>query len=241
MSRLNVAGHHKGIEGPRVLLVDDEHAIVRLLQYIFEEAGFTARTAVTGEEALAIVRSWFPDLVILDIGLPGISGLDVCRALHEFSIPVIVVSSHDHDDDVVEGLEKGADDYVTKPFNHRELVLRARKLIERGSRVELLEQQGIIRTTSLVIDIDRGTVNLGSMTVNLTPTETRILRLLSRTPGKPVDIETILIHVWKHPDRLGGPEMVKVNIRRLRHKIEPDPRNPRYIMNRRGLGYYLAP
>ncbi len=225
----------------RVLLVDDEQAIVRLLQYIFEEAGFEVRAAASGEAALTTAQNWHPDLVILDIGLPGISGLDVCRALHADSIPVIVVSSHDHDDDVVEGLEEGADDYVTKPFNHRELLLRAQKLIDRGARVDLSGEAEMIRTSGLEIDTARGVVKRDDEEINLTPTEIRILRLLARTPGRPVDIDTILIHVWKHPDRLGGPEMVKVNIRRLRHKIEPDPHSPRFILNRRGMGYFLAP
>ncbi len=225
----------------RVLLVDDEPAIIKLLHFIFEEAGFEVQSVGSGEAALRLTAQWHPDLVVLDIGLPGMSGLDVCRALHADRIPVLVVSSHDQDDDVVEGLEEGADDYVTKPFNHRELVLRAEKLIERGARPAPGEDPEVVQVGDLRIDSARAIVMRGETEVFLTPTEIRILKLLARTPGRPVDIDTILMQVWNHADRLGGHEMVKVNIRRLRHKIESDPTEPRYILNRRGMGYYLAP
>ena len=225
----------------RVLLVDDEPAIIKLLHFIFQEAGFEVESVGSGEEALRVANRWRPDLVVLDIGLPGVSGLDVCRALHAEQIPVLVLSSHDQDDDVVEGLEEGADDYVTKPFNHRELLLRAEKLIERGARLPSDEDQGVVQVGELEIDSAKASVRRAGTEIYLTPTEIQILKLLARTPGRPVDIDTILMQVWKHPDRLGGPEMVKVNIRRLRHKIETDPTEPRYILNRRGMGYYLEP
>ncbi|TVQ97022.1 MAG: DNA-binding response regulator [Spirochaetaceae bacterium] len=225
----------------RVLLVDDEPAIIKLLRFIFQDAGFDVESVGSGEEALAVTDRWHPDLVVLDIGLPGMSGLDVCRALHAARIPVLVLSSHDQDDDVVEGLEEGADDYVTKPFNHRELLLRAEKLIERGVRLSLDEETDLIQVGELEIDAAKALVRRAGTAIYLTPTEIQILKLLARTPGRPVDIDTILKQVWKHPDRLGGPEMVKVNIRRLRHKIETDPTEPRYILNRRGMGYYLEP
>lgn len=228
----------------RVLVVDDESAIVNLLAFILEDGGYQVRSVGRGDTALEVTREWNPHLVILDIGLPGLNGLEVCRRLHAENTPVLVVSSHDQDDQVVAGLEEGADDYVTKPFNHRELLLRVEKLLQRtvpsGGDDSRLAVGKPLKVRDLLIDPAREEVTRAGATIQLTRTEYRILALLARTPEQPVQIETILARVWNNPDWEGGPEMVKVNIRRLRRKIEPDPNHPSYILNRRGLGYYLA-
>ncbi|WP_245874048.1 response regulator transcription factor [Alkalispirochaeta sphaeroplastigenens] len=245
-----------GEEMARVLVVDDEQAILDLLVFILEDQGYEVRSAGRGDTALEIARIWNPDLVILDIGLPGIGGLQVCRVLHERGTLVLVLSSHDKDDQVVEGLEEGADDYVTKPFNHRELLLRVEKLLERSRGRERPGQKdqegtpggalrGVFLREPLVlgdlrIDPLRGEVFRGEVAVQLTVTEFRLLSLLALAPGHPVAVETILERIWNSSDWEGGAEMVKVNIRRLRQKIEPDPSRPLYILNRRGMGYYLA-
>ncbi|SIP88728.1 two-component system, OmpR family, response regulator VicR [Alkalispirochaeta americana] len=235
----------------RILVVDDEPAIVNLLVFILEDQGYRVKSADRGDTALEIVREWIPDLVILDIGLPGIGGLEVCRVLHDKGLPVLVLSSHDKDDQVVEGLEEGADDYVTKPFNHRELLLRVDKLLVRtrnqgdpevgpggGVKGSFLQQPLVLG--ELRIDPLRGEVFRGEAALQLTPTEFRLLSLLALAPGHPVAVETILERIWNSTDWEGGAEMVKVNIRRLRQKIEPDPSRPVYILNRRGMGYFLA-
>ncbi|MEX2445597.1 MAG: response regulator transcription factor [Alkalispirochaeta sp.] len=224
----------------RVLVVDDQKAILDLLEFILSDYGYEVRCAARGDVALDVAAEWTPDVVILDLGLPGTDGLEVCRRLHSESIPVLVLSSHDQDDEVVEGLQEGADDYVTKPFNHRELMLRIEKLMQRNMLHDSPVPIGLIRIRELEIDPARREVRHGTSKINLTPTEYRVLELLAQTPGRPVDVETILARVWKNSQWEGGYEMIKVNIRRLRRKIEPDPSNPTYIINRRGVGYILA-
>ena len=230
----------------RILIVDDEQAILDLLKFVLENDGYEVFCAARGDTALKLCDKWIPDLVILDIGLPGLSGLEVCRRLHEDGIPVLVLSSHDRDDQIVEGLEEGADDYVTKPFNHRELLLRVEKLLNRAvwkytpAQPTRRYETSPFRIRDLMINPDRAEVRRGNTAILLTPTELRILELLARTPGRPVDIGTILSEVWGNSDWKGGAEIVKVNILRLRRKLEPDPSNPVYLVNRRGLGYYLA-
>ncbi len=221
----------------RVLVVDDEADIVDVLCFALESAGYETRSTGRGDEALAISREWPPDLVILDIGLPGLSGLEVCPRLTEDGIPVLVLSSHDRDDEVVEGLEVGAEDYVTKPFNHKELLLRVGKIIRR-TRASAAEE--LVTAGEITVDLRRREVRVGVQEVHLTPTEFGIIALLAGKPGEPVEVETLLREVWGATEWTNGDEMVKVNIRRLRKKIEPDPQHPRYLLNRWGQGYLLA-
>lgn len=221
----------------RVLVVDDEVDIQDVLCFVLENDGYETRATGRGDQALAICAEWPPDLVILDIGLPGLSGLEVCPKLAEMGIPVLVLSSHDRDDQVVLGLEVGAEDYVTKPFNHKELLLRVGKIIRR-TRSDAPETR--FRAGDVVVDTTKHTVTVGQRDVHLTPTEFDIIALLARSKGTPLPVETILREVWRVSDWTNGDEMVKVNIRRLRKKIEPDPQDPRYILNRWGQGYLLA-
>lgn len=220
-----------------ILIVEDEADIRDVLEYVLQNAGYQVESAGRGDEALEIARRRSVDLVVLDIGLPGLSGLEVLPRLAGMEIPVLVLSSHDRDDQVVAGLEVGADDYVTKPFNHRELLLRIDKIIRRtrGNRSSRVLQVG-----QITIELDRHQVTAGERTIPLTPTEFDLITFLARTPGVPQPVETLLREVWRVSDWTNGEEMVKVGIRRLRKKIEPDPARPRFIINRWGQGYLLA-
>lgn len=230
--------HNTGMPD-RVLVVDDEPAIVQLLAFVLEDSGFEVRTLLRGDEVVPLCTEWRPDVVVLDIGLPGLNGLEVCRQLNELRIPVLVLSSHDQDDQVVAGLEQGADDYVTKPFNHRELMLRIEKLIRRTKAEDAPEPSRLV-FRDLEIDLDRVEVRRAGESIALTPTEFQILVLLARAPGRPVAVSAILHEVWGNAEWEGGAELVKVNIRRLRRKIELDAATPSYIKNRWGHGYFLA-
>ncbi len=224
-----------------ILIVDDEADIRDVLEFTLENAGYRTRQAGHGEEALQIVSTEQVHLVILDIGLPGISGLELCPQFVGLGIPVLVLSSHDRDDEVVTGLEVGADDYVTKPFNHRELLLRVEGLLRRT--------QGNRRSRNLTIgpvtvDLDRQTVTVlrdgTPASIDLTPTEFDLLTFLARSPGVPQPVDTLLRQVWNVSDWTSGEEMVKVGIRRLRKKIERDPARPEILLNRWGQGYFLT-
>lgn len=221
----------------RVLVVDDEIDIQEVICFVLGNAGYQSRAACCADQALQISKEWKPDLVILDIGLPDRSGLDICPALESLGIPVLVLSSHDRDDQVVAGLELGAEDYVTKPFNYTELLLRVGKIIRRTHGFDIAQ---VIHAGHVMIDVRHRLVKVGGQAVHLTPTEFDILLLLARHRGTPLPVETLLREVWRTDDRIQGDELVKVNIRRLRKKIEPDPDAPRYLLNRRGYGYLLS-
>ncbi|AEV30175.1 response regulator with CheY-like receiver domain and winged-helix DNA-binding domain [Sphaerochaeta pleomorpha str. Grapes] len=222
----------------RILIVDDERDILDVLGFVLEDAGYETRTTDRGDEVLGLVTQWRPDLVILDIGLPGLSGLEVCPCLVSMDIPVLVLSSHDRDDQIVEGLEVGAEDYVSKPFNLKELLLRIEKILRRTKLNECTEHA--IAIGSLAIDFRTQTVWVEGEIVNLTPTEYKIVELLAKHAHTPVTSEVLLKQVWNSEDWIQGAEMVKVNISRVRKKLEKDPTNPRYLLNRWGYGYLLT-
>lgn len=224
-----------------ILVVDDEADIRDVLEFTLENAGYATRSAGQGETALAIASAEPIDLAILDIGLPGMSGLEVCPKLVGMGIPVIVLSSHDKDDQVVTGLEVGADDYVTKPFHHRELLLRIEGLLRRAQGTR---RPRILTCGALSVDLDRHIVSIHrdgtAVSVDLTPTEFDLLACLAQSPGVPHSIDDLLRQVWNVSSWTHGEEMVKVAIRRLRKKIETDPAHPALLLNRWGQGYFLA-
>jgi len=221
----------------RILVVDDEQAIVDLLHFILTNAGYEVASTGRGDEVASLARRFQPDLVILDIGLPGLSGLEVVPSLVELDIPVLVLSSHDRDDQIIEGLEVGAEDYVSKPFNHKELLLRIEKIIRR-TKVGPSEQ--IIRIGAIMVDVRRRVMEIDGQEIILTPTEFRIIEYLALHAHIPVSAEELLKQVWNTDEWIQGPEMVKVNISRLRKKIEPNPSSPRFLVNRWGFGYLLT-
>ena len=203
-----------------------------------KDEGFRVITAGSGEEGLVIMSKEKPDLVILDINLPGINGLEVCNRIKaETQIPVIFLSARDQDSDVISGLETGADDYIRKPFNHRELILRVKKLLKRawGSRAH-----STITTGRLLIKTDREEVYFDSKEIKLTPMEYKLLEVLGNKLDWVMSWQLLLKEAWGYEDWEGGREIVKVNIRRLRVKIEPNPSAPIYLLTERGRGYKLA-
>jgi len=221
----------------KVLVVDDEKDIQDVLSFILENAGYQTRAVGNGNDALTQAEQWLPDIVILDIGLPGLNGLQVCPRLVDLEIPVLVLSSHDRDDQIIEGLEVGAEDYVSKPFNYKELLLRVEKIIRR-TRTEPSRQ--LLSIGAITVDRSRQTVEIDHELINLTPTEYKIIEYLATHANTPVSSDTLLKEVWNTEEWIHGIEMVKVNISRLRKKIEQDPSNPRYLLNRWGYGYLLT-
>ncbi len=221
-----------------ILVVDDEPRIVELARDYLEHAGFAVSTAPDGPAALDSVRRQRPDLVVLDLGLPGIDGLDVTRELRrEGSIPIVMLTARDEEPDRVAGLEVGADDYLTKPFSPRELVARVKAVLRRADRP--VEASDIIRVHDLTLDLPRMRTQVGGTTVDLTPTEFTLLTTLARQPGRIFTRSQLL-------DALHGvafesyERAIDSHIKNLRRKLEPDPRQPRYVLTVYGGGYRLT-
>ncbi len=200
--------------------------------------GYNVMTSSSGEEGLLLIKENDIDLILLDINLPGIDGLEVCNRIKITKhIPVIFLSCRDQDSDVISGLETGAEDYIRKPFNHRELSLRVKKLL---NRYQVQSDLGAIETGFLSIRTDREEVYFNSNKVMLTPVEYKLLEVLGEKLNWVLSWEVLLKEAWGYEEWDGGREMVKVNIRRLRKKIEPNPSQPVYILTERGRGYKLA-
>jgi DNA-binding response OmpR family regulator len=234
-----------------VLIVEDEPDVRNILEYLFASEGYRVVTAASAGSAWEVVESARPDVVVLDVELPDESGLVFCRKVRPRGIPVIMVSSHDRDDEVVAGLETGADDYVRKPFNNRELVLRVGRLLEQarsaatGGAGAGSGSAGVagselrVSVGDLMVDRQEARVWRDGGEIFLSPTEWNILDFLVSRRGRAQSVENILRHVWHTDNWVGGAEMVKVNIRRLRGKVERNPRQPVIVLNRRGRGYLV--
>ncbi len=224
----------------KILVVEDEKPIADILDYNLGKEGFDVKVAHTGDEAVELAREFVPDLILLDIMLPGIDGLNVCRQVRQqMDCPIIMLTAKDAEIDKVLGLELGADDYVTKPFSFRELLARVKAQLRRSSqngREKRSEAQS--PATDLEIDRDFFTVRRGDNTIDLTQREFELLDFLASNPGKIFTREDLLQKVWGY-DYFGDVRTVDVTIRRLRVKIEENPGNPQYILSRRGLGYYF--
>ena len=222
-----------------VLVVEDERAIREAVAYALGAEGFAVLEAGTGEDGLRLVREESPDLVILDLMLPGLGGVAVCRALRERStVPVIMLTARDAELDRIVGLEAGADDYVTKPFSMAELVSRVRALLR---RVEL-DREGLAarrRVAGIEIDLLAHRVTVDGAAVHLTPTEYRLLELLSANVGRVLTRVQVMEHLWESA-YVGDERACDVHIAALRRKIEADPASPRRIVTVRGVGYRLA-
>ena len=234
--------------GKRLLVVDDEPAVRRILETRLRMAGYTVILAGDGEEALSQFYRERPDLVVLDVMLPKLDGFGVCRQLRaESSVPIIIVSALDNTSEKVAGLELGADDYLSKPFAPRELEMRIAAVLRRQEVTpvpqpsvprEPRHQTGIIRAGHLVIDTNRRQVTCKGERLGLTYTEFSLLELLFREPGTVVPRATILEKLWGYPPRKAtNLRVVDVYVARLRNKLEPDPRNPELILTVRGTGY----
>jgi DNA-binding response OmpR family regulator len=223
----------------KVLVVDDEPRYLKLLHYNLEAAGYEVITAASGEEALSLVAVKSPDLIILDIRLPGIDGYEVCARIREFSsTPIIMLTAKGEQQEKVQGLRLGADDYVTKPFGAEELMARVETVLRRHRTPEVPAPPMII-VGELAIDFVRRKVTIRGQEVSLSPAEYRLLQCLAINAGRVIVHEEIQEKVWG-PEYREHYEGLRVYIRRLRKKIEKDPEQPVYILNRPGVGYMLA-
>ncbi|CAN5827572.1 two-component sensory transduction protein RegX [soil metagenome] len=218
-----------------ILLVEDEPALAESIQYNLQREGFKVILAADGATGLSRYRSERPNLILLDLMIPEISGFELCRMVRsESQVPIIVLTARDAESDKVLGLELGADDYVTKPFSIRELIARVRANLRRAALAG--EESGVLVAGPVTIDVERHTVNARGAAVNLTPKEFAILHLLVERRGRLLTRGLILDEVWG-PEFSGVPTTLDVHIRRLREKVEVDPTNPSLIRTVRGLGY----
>jgi phosphate regulon transcriptional regulator PhoB len=231
-----------------ILVVDDEADIVELVSYNLRKEGFSVDVAYDGESALQKIRGGGFDLVVLDLMLPGIQGMELCRIVRNdsslASLPILMLTAKGEEVDKVVGLEMGADDYLTKPFSPRELVARLKAILRRtGRRESPLPEHGEnraaqFRTRDLVIDREKYTVTAAGRQIKLSATEFKLLLYLAERPKKIYTRERLLDTVWGN-DVFVEPRTVDVHIRRLRAKLEDDPNNPSYIKTMRGVGYFF--
>jgi len=221
----------------RILLVDDEQSIQTLLSYPLRKDGYHVTSALDGSEALRRFEEGRFDLVILDLMLPRMGGVEVCRQLRSRSqVPIIMLTAKGSETDKVAGLEVGADDYITKPFSMREFRSRVKAALRRSRMVERASEGEAIECGELTIDFDRRMVTLGDEEIKVTYVEFEILGTLARSPGRVLTRETLLEHVWGDSD-YRDPRTVDVHIRHLREKLEKDPKEPEYLFTVRGVGY----
>jgi two-component system KDP operon response regulator KdpE len=222
---------------PRILIVDDDVLIQESLTLFLQLRGYLVESATSGHEALKSVARRRPELVVLDLRLPDIGGCDVCERIRQTSdVPIIVLSARSGDHDKVTALERGADDYVTKPFSSDELLARIRVALRRVSHGP---DTGRMERGSLVIDFDLRRVHVGAKEVRLTPKEFDLLVYLARHPNRVISHKTILMAIWGQHS-IDRPEQLWALVTKLRRKIEPDPDQPRYLLSEPWVGYRLA-
>ncbi len=224
-----------------ILVVDDEKPIVDILQYNLEKEGYRVITAYDGDEALQQVESELPDLILLDIMLPGKDGFTVCREIRQNKdIPIIMLTAKELEVDKVLGLELGADDYVTKPFSAREIIARVKAILRREKlrNKASIKEKNIINVGAISVDRDEVQVYNQGTPVELTLREYNLLVHLMLKPGHVFNRDQLLSQVWGY-DYIGDERTVDVTVRRLREKLEEDPAKPDYIHTKRGVGYYF--
>ncbi|WP_134683613.1 response regulator YycF [Brevibacillus migulae] len=223
----------------KLLVVDDERPIADILKFTFEKEGHQVICAYDGEEAIELVKQEKPDLILLDVMLPGKDGMEVCRIVRQtIDVPIIMLTAKDSEVDKVLGLELGADDYVTKPYSARELIARVRAQLRRQKPRNEAQNEHLLRVHELEIDLQSYTVLKQGEGLDLTHREFELLVYLTRHQGQVLTREHLLQAVWGF-DYFGDARTVDVTVRRLREKIEDDPSDPKYIITRRGLGYAL--
>ena len=224
----------------KILVVDDEKSIVKGIKFSLEQDDMKVEVAYDGETALELAKANHYDIILLDIMLPGFSGLEVCQMIREFSdVPIIMLTAKGDDMDKILGLEYGADDYITKPFNILEVKARIKAIFRRNNRnVPEQENQKVIETKGLKIDVDSRRVYIDDKEVNLTAKEFELVYLLVSNPNKVYSREQLLKTIWG-PSYPGDARTVDVHVRRLREKIEATPADPKYIHTKWGVGYYF--
>ena len=230
---------------PRVLVVDDEKLIVKGIRFSLEQDGMEVDCAYDGEEALELAKKTEYDVVLLDVMLPKYDGYEVCQAIREFSdMPIIMLTAKGGDMDKILGLEYGADDYISKPFNILEVKARIKAIIRRSSKNRRLKKEeannSVIGQGDLKMDTESRRVFIGEREINLTAKEFDLLELLVRNPNKVYSREALLTSVWGNKAMDSGDvRTVDVHVRRLREKIEPSPSDPKYVHTKWGVGYYF--
>ncbi|EIA7289005.1 response regulator transcription factor, partial [Listeria monocytogenes] len=227
----------------KILVVDDEKPIADIVKFNLNKEGFDVYCAYDGDEALELVEEVQPDLILLDIMLPGRDGIEVCREVRKkYDMPIIMVTAKDSEIDKVIGLELGADDYVTKPFSNRELIARVKANLRRHSQVSSSaaeeEENSELEIGSLIIHPDAYVASKRGETIELTHREFELLHYLAKHMGQVMTREHLLQTVWGY-DYFGDVRTVDVTVRRLREKIEDNPSHPAWLVTRRGVGYYL--
>ena len=222
----------------KVLVVDDEESILRLASYSLEREGYEALTAADGNEALATIEAERPDLVILDLMLPGVDGIEVCRRLRLAGnhVPIIMLTARDDEIDKVLGLQLGADDYVTKPFSPRELVARVYSVLRRHRLKPEAAAEKCLTAGSLVVYPEKFQASLGGRQLDLTPKEFELLTYLVQNRGRVLSRDQLLDALWGYTF-VGDTRIVDVHISHLREKLQEDPKSPRFIKTIHGVGY----
>ena len=230
---------------PRVLVVDDEKLIVKGIRFSLEQDGMEVDCAYDGEEAVELAKKTEYDIVLLDVMLPKLDGYEVCQAIREFSdMPIIMLTAKGGDMDKILGLEYGADDYISKPFNILEVKARIKAIIRRSSKNRRLKKEeannSVIGQGDLKMDTESRRVFIEEREINLTAKEFDLLELLVRNPNKVYSREALLTYVWGNKAMDSGDvRTVDVHVRRLREKIEPSPSDPKYVHTKWGVGYYF--
>jgi two-component system KDP operon response regulator KdpE len=221
---------------PHILVIDDEPQILRALRTILTEKQFKVTTANRGEEGLTLAAANEPDLIILDLGLPDMDGVEVCTRLREWTqTPIIILSVRDSEKDKVAALDRGADDYLTKPFGIEELLARVRVALRHSARAQGTQTK-VVKAGHLVIDLAWHSVKRGEEEIKLTGTEYKLLAYLAANHGRVLTHQSILSHVWGPADA-DHTEYLRVYMRQLRKKLETDPERPQYILTEPGIGY----
>ncbi|MBR3860381.1 MAG: response regulator transcription factor [Oscillospiraceae bacterium] len=227
-----------------VLIVDDERAIVEILDFNLRKAGYDTLKAYDGAEGLRLAREGNPDAILLDVMLPKLDGFSVCRALREEgdNVPIIMLTAREEERDKVFGLETGADDYITKPFSMRELLARVKTNLRRSFQSaggESGHRSAQIQVRELCLDLERHVATRAGQELDLSEREFALLKCLAQSPGKVLSRKELLRQVWQYDYYGDDLRAVDVAVRRLREKLERNPAAPEYVMTRRGAGYYL--
>lgn len=227
----------------KILIVEDEHRISNFMSAVLSANGYDIVTAHTGKESYSMISSHCPDLVILDLGLPDMDGIDIIRAVREWtSLPIVVVSARMHERDKVEALDAGADDYITKPFGTGELLARIRTALRHtraSATSDSLTRSGIFTVGGLSIDYNKHHVLVDGENVHLTQNEFKIVSLLGKNAGKVLTYDAILKELWG-PAAKGNNQVLRVHMANIRRKIEETPAEPKYIFTEVGVGYRMA-
>ena len=224
---------------PKILVVDDEKVLVKGIKFNLENEGYQVEVGYDGEQAVELARNGGFDLIILDLMMPKIDGLQACMRIREFSnVPVIMLTARSEDTDKIIGFECGADDYITKPFNILELKARIRAMLRRAGAAHQKDKTSRLQVGHIALDTDERSASKDGQAVDLTAKEFDLMELLMRNPGRVYSRENLLNIVWGY-EYAGEYRTVDVHIGRLREKLELDPANPEYILTKWGVGYYL--